>query len=122
LKQRTSYPKVIYNFLRLSGNEFLAKIREECRFHGMKTLTVEEAAPGLDRLVELVLAGEQIPIRKENGVVELRAAHATQTVFKENLTSREALRRLQEDARLTPQQAEGCLRELLEERLARTCR
>jgi hypothetical protein len=34
------------------------------------------------------------------------------------LTLREALRRLQEDARLTPQQAEAYLRELREERLA----
>lgn len=54
----------------------------------MKTLTVEEATPGLGRLVD------------------------------ERLTPREALRRLQEGARLTPQQAEGYLRELRQERLA----
>ena len=84
----------------------------------MKTLTVEEATPGLGRLVELALAGEQIQIRKGSGVVELRPAQATQAVADEKLTPREALRRLQEDARLTPQQAEGYLRELREERLA----
>jgi hypothetical protein len=84
----------------------------------MKTFTVEEATPGLGRLVELALAGEQIQIRKGSGVVELRPAHATVTAVDERLTPREALRRLQEDARLTPQQAEGYLRELREERLA----
>ena len=84
----------------------------------MKTLTVEEATPGLGRLVDLALAGEQIQIRKGSGVVELRPAQATQTVVDEKLTPREALRRLQEDARLTPQQAERYLRDLREERLA----
>jgi hypothetical protein len=84
----------------------------------MKTLTVEQATPGLGRLVELALAGEQIQIRKGSGVVELRPAQATQTAFDESLTPREALRRLQEDARLTPQQAEAYLRQLRQERLA----
>jgi hypothetical protein len=81
-------------------------------------LTVEEASPGLGRLVELALAGEQIQIRKGSGVVELRPAEATQTATGERLTPCEALRRLQEDARLTATQAEGYLRELREERLA----
>ncbi len=84
----------------------------------MKTLTVEEAGPGLGRLVDLALAGEQIQIRKGNGVVELRPAQATQTTAEEKLTPREALRRLQEDARMTPHQAEVYLHELREERLA----
>jgi len=84
----------------------------------MKTLTVEEATPGLGHLVELALAGEQIQIRKGSGVVELRPALPTQTAADECLTAREALRRLQEDAHMTPQQAEGYLRELREERLA----
>ena len=84
----------------------------------MKTLTVEEATPGLGRLVELAPADEQIQMRKGSGVVVLRAAQAAQTAVDESLTSREALRRLQEDARLTPQQAEGYLRELREERRA----
>jgi hypothetical protein len=83
----------------------------------MKTLSVEEASLGLGRLVELALAGEQIQIRKGSGVVELRRAQAAETALDEKLTPREALRRLQEDARLTPQQAEGYPRELREERL-----
>jgi hypothetical protein len=84
----------------------------------MKTLTVEEATPGLGQLVELALAGEQIRIRKGSGVVELRPAQASQTSVNEELTPREALRRLQEEARLTPLQADGYLLELREERLA----
>jgi hypothetical protein len=84
----------------------------------MKTMTVEEAAPGLGQLVELALAGEQIQIRKGSGVVELRPTQAPETAVDKNLTPREALRLLQEDARMTSQQAEEYLRELREERLA----
>ncbi|MGD0814282.1 MAG: hypothetical protein ABSA83_11810 [Verrucomicrobiota bacterium] len=84
----------------------------------MKTLTVEEATPGLGRLVELALAGEQIQIRKGSGIVELRPAQASQSAVKDQLTPREALRRLQEEGRLTPQQAEAYLSEVREERLA----
>lgn len=84
----------------------------------MKLLTVEEATPGLGRLVELALAGEQIQIRKGNGVVELRPAQKAQSASEERLTPREALRRLQAEAQLTPQQAERYLDEVREERLA----
>jgi hypothetical protein len=84
----------------------------------MKTLTVEEATPGLGHLVELALAGEQIQIRKGTGVVELRPAQESHANVKEQLTPREALRRLQEEGRLTPQQAEAYLCEVREERLA----
>jgi hypothetical protein len=84
----------------------------------MKTLTVEEASPGLGHLVELALAGEQIQIRKGSGIVELRPAHAPKPAVDETLAPREALRLLQEDARMTPQQAENYLRDLREERLA----
>jgi hypothetical protein len=84
----------------------------------MKTLTVEEATSGLGQLVEQALAGEQIQIRKGSGVVELRPAHAAQTSVNENLTPREALRLLQNEARITPHQAERYSDELHEERLA----
>ncbi len=87
-------------------------------FPAMKTLTVEEAMPGLGRLVDLALAGEQIQIRKGNGVVESRPAQQVQRVNEEALAPREALRRLQEEARLTPQQAERYLHDVREERLA----
>ena len=84
----------------------------------MKTLTVEEAAPGLGRLVELALAGEQIQIRKGDGVVELRPTRTGQTAVKEQLAPRDALQRLQEEGRLTSQQAETYLHEVRDERLA----
>jgi len=99
-------------------NELLAQARDWCKFLDMKTLTVEEAASGLGRLVELALAGEQIQIRQESGIVELRPAQTSQTAIKEQLTPREALRRLQEEGRLTPQQAQAYLGEVREERLA----
>jgi len=84
----------------------------------MKLLTVEEATPGLGQLVELALAGEQIQIRKGTGVVELRPAQKAQPTGEEGVAPREILRRLQADARLSPQQAERYLNEVREERLA----
>jgi hypothetical protein len=102
----------------LPGIEFLAKTRIQGSFDGMKTLTVEEATTGLGRLVELALAGEQVQIRNESGIVELRPARAPEPAVNEKLTAREALRLLQENARMTPQQAERYASDLREERLA----
>jgi len=87
-------------------------------FSGMKTLTVEEAVAGLGRWVERALAGEQIQIRQGDAAVELRPARPGHPAGTELLPPREALRRLQEDARLQPEQAEQYLREVREERLA----
>ena len=84
----------------------------------MRTLTVEKATPGLGRLVELALSGEQIQICKGSGIVELRPAQAAKTAVDGTLMPRGALRLLQEDARITPKQAERYLGELREERLA----
>lgn len=84
----------------------------------MKSLTVEEAIPGLGELVELALAGEEIQIRKGNGIVELRPARIGRPAGDDQLAPREALRRLQAEARLTSQQAEKYLIEVREERLA----
>ncbi|MGO8699271.1 MAG: hypothetical protein ACLQVY_16315 [Limisphaerales bacterium] len=70
------------------------------------------------KTTELALAGEQIRIRKGSGIVELRPTQAAKPAVNETLTPREALRLLQEDARMTPQQAERYRRELREERLA----
>ena len=84
----------------------------------MKSLTVEEATSGLEQLVELALAGEEIQIRKGNGVVELRPAQKLQARGGEQLAPREALRRLQAESRLTIQEAERYLIEVREERLA----
>ena len=84
----------------------------------MKTLTVEEAVAGLGRWVERALAGDQIQIRQGEGVVELRPARSAHPTGVEQLTPREALRRMQAEARLQPEQAEQYLREVREERLA----
>ena len=84
----------------------------------MKTLTVEEATTGLGQLVELALAGEQIQIRKGNGVVELRPAAAIQPTVNKELKPREALKSLQGEGRLTAEQAEQYLREIRDERAA----
>ena len=84
----------------------------------MKTLTVEEAVAGLGRWLDRALAGEQIQIRKGDAVVELRPTQPAQSSATEALSPREALRRLQEDARLKPEDAERYLREVREERLS----
>jgi hypothetical protein len=84
----------------------------------MKTLTVEEATPGLGRLVDLAVAGERIQIRKGNAVVELRPAQTEHSNANEPLAPRDALRRLQDEARLSPQQVKEYLQEIHDERLA----
>ena len=84
----------------------------------MTTLTVEEAMAGLARWVDRALAGEQIQIRKGDAVVELRPARPDHPAGAEQLSPREALRRMQEEARLQSEQAEQYLREVHKERLA----
>jgi hypothetical protein len=78
-------------------------------------LTVEEAISGLGQWLEQALAGEDIRIRKGDGVVELRPVPAMPP---ERLSPREALRCLQRDARIQPERAESYLREVREERQA----
>lgn len=79
----------------------------------MATVTVEEAASSLGRILDRALAGEQILIRKGDAVVEL---HPARPAAAEPLPPREALRRLQVGARLSPVEAEQYLREVSEER------
>lgn len=84
----------------------------------MKTLSVEEAVAALSTWVDLALAGEQIQIRKGNAAVELRPAQPITALPNQPLSPQEALRRLQEQAHLTPQEADLYLREVREERIA----
>ncbi len=84
----------------------------------MKTLTVEEATPGLGRLVELALAGERIRIGKGRDVVELRPAECAPATTREAIDPREALRRLQKMGGLTESEAEKYLSDVRLERLA----
>jgi antitoxin (DNA-binding transcriptional repressor) of toxin-antitoxin stability system len=84
----------------------------------METLTVEEAGAALGRWVDRALAGERIQIRRGDGIVELRPARPIQAPDVAQPAPREALRRLQEDARLSLEQVERYLREVRDERLA----
>jgi antitoxin (DNA-binding transcriptional repressor) of toxin-antitoxin stability system len=79
----------------------------------MSTVTVEEAVSSLERILDRALAGEQIQIRKGDAIVEL---HPAQPTAAEPLPPRDALRRLQADARLSPAEAGQYLREVSEER------
>lgn len=84
----------------------------------MRTLTVEEAGASLSRWLDRALAGEQIQIRKGDAVVELRPARSERGADGEQLSPREALRQMQQEATLEPEQARQYLREVREERLA----
>jgi antitoxin (DNA-binding transcriptional repressor) of toxin-antitoxin stability system len=85
----------------------------------MRTLSLEEAESGLGRWLELAMAGEDIRIRKGDAVVELRPMAAPgPSSLNEHVSPREALRRLQAEARLTTEQAQQYLNEVHDERLA----
>ncbi len=89
------------------------------KFQHMRTLSLEEAASGLGRWLERAIAGEDIRIRNGDAVVELRPVPAAiPPASNERLSPREALRRLQGEARLTAEQAQQYLKEVQDERLA----
>ena len=89
----------------------------------MRTLSLEEAVSGLGRWLERAIAGEDIRIRKGDAVVELRPVAASgPPPSNERLSPREALRSLQAEARLTPDQAQQYLNEVYDERLAAEAR
>jgi len=88
----------------------------------MKTLTVEEAGAGLGQWVERALAGEKIQISQGDSIIELRPASAVTPDESETLPPLEALRRLQEESSVTPEQAERYRREVRKERLAAEAR
>lgn len=85
----------------------------------MKTLTISEATSNLASWLQQAIAGEEIGIRSGNAVVVLRPLPASANGLEtEQVSPREALRRLQQEARLTPAQAERYLNEVRAERLA----
>ena len=85
----------------------------------MKTLTIDEAASNLPNWLSQALAGEEIGIRSGDAVVVLRPLGGVSPKESgECLSPREALRRLQRDARLSPGEAENYLNEVRAERLA----
>jgi hypothetical protein len=67
----------------------------------MRTLSLEEGVGSLGRWLERAIAGEDIRIRKGDAVVELRPLPpSVPPAPDERLSPREALRRLQAEARL----------------------
>ena len=85
----------------------------------MKTLTVSEAARDLANWLKQAIAGEEIAIRSDgDDVVALRPLPSNGSAPVKSLSPREALRRLQQAAHLTPAQAESYLQEVHAERLA----
>ena len=84
----------------------------------MKTLTIEEAVSNLPNWLSQAIAGEEIGIRSGDAVVVLRPLAAPAEQEEAGLSPREALRRLQQDARLSPVEAEDYLKEVRAERLA----
>lgn len=84
----------------------------------MITLTIGEAARDLANWLKQAVAGEDIGIRSNNTVVALRPLPSVGTANTESLSPREALRRLQQAAHVSPAQAESYLHEVHAERLA----
>ena len=84
----------------------------------MKTLSIQEAAGDLANWLKRAIAGEDIAIRRGKTVVALRPMPPVKRQDDERLTPREALRRLQQDARLSSADAARYLTEVKAERLA----
>ena len=84
---------------------------------------LEEVVRRLGRWLELAIAGEDIRIQKGDAVVKLRPVSASEpSSSNEHLSPREVLRRLQMEARLTPDRAQLYRNEMHDERLAAAAR
>lgn len=84
----------------------------------MKTLTISEATSDLAGWLQQAVAGQEIRIRSGDDVVALRPVSERQDAANGRLSPREALRALQQDARLTAAQVEAWLNEVRAERLS----
>ena len=85
----------------------------------MKTFTVNEAAHDLAAVLKQAVAGEDIGIQSGGTVVALRPLIPFNgKTESEQMSPRQALRRLQQDDHLTPAQANAYETELRAERLA----
>ena len=82
----------------------------------MKMLSISEAAGDLAGWLKLAVAGEDIAIRTGDNIIALRPI--AEPAGPEALSPREALRRLQQDGRLTSTLADRYLEEVHVERLA----
>jgi antitoxin (DNA-binding transcriptional repressor) of toxin-antitoxin stability system len=89
----------------------------------MKTLTIQEASRSLGDWLRRAVKGEQIAINEGTCAVLLQPLPAPpESPAPERVSPREALRLMQEESRLTPEQAEQYMREVCEERLAAEAR
>jgi len=89
----------------------------------MKTLTAQEASKSLGAWLRRAMGGERIVINEDGCSVLLQPLPVPPEVqASEQLSPREALRLMQEESCLTPDQAEHYLREVREERLAAEAR
>lgn len=89
----------------------------------MKTLTVQEASQNLSRWLRRAMGGEQIAIHEGACAVLLQPLPVPpESPASERLSPREALRLMQEESRLTPDQAEQYVLDVREERLAAEAR
>ena len=89
----------------------------------MRTLTVQEASQNLGRWLRRAMGGEQIAIHEGACAVLLQPLPVPpESSASERLSPREALRLMQEESRLTPEQAGQYMREVREERLAAEAR
>ena len=85
----------------------------------MKTLTISEATSNLAAWLQQAVAGEEIRIRSGDALVALRPLLGGDGESNGgSLSPREALKALQQEARLTRAQAEAYLNEVHAERLA----
>ena len=85
----------------------------------MKTVRANEPISNLATVLKPACGGEEIGSRSDDTIVALRPLPVSASVTAaEPLPPRDALRRLQEEARLTPAQAESYLNEVRAERLA----
>jgi antitoxin (DNA-binding transcriptional repressor) of toxin-antitoxin stability system len=83
----------------------------------MKTLTVQEASESLSEWLRRAVHGEEIAIHEGDCTVMLQPLANINAAQMRNPKPREALRKLQECARVTPEEAEDYLREIRDERL-----
>jgi hypothetical protein len=89
----------------------------------MKTLSAQEASQDLGRWLQRAMGGEQIAIHDGACAVLLQPLPAPpKSPGPERLSPREALRLMQEESCLTPEQAERYMREVREERLTAEAR
>jgi hypothetical protein len=86
-------------------------------------LTVQEASQNLGLWLQRAIGGEQIAIHEGACTMLLQPLPAPpEAPESERLSPREALRLMQEESRLTPEQAKQYMCEVREERLAAEAR